>query len=67
MTIMIQFSRGCTHFISILQRELDKVGQGAESLQCNIQKFQYLHNSRWVASKVGALSARERLEMSQCI
>jgi hypothetical protein len=38
-------------------KRLPQLKQIAESLQTSILKFQYLHNVRWVASKVGALSA----------
>jgi hypothetical protein len=36
---------------------LQQLKQVAESLQTSTLKFQYLHNVRWVASKVSALSA----------
>jgi hypothetical protein len=36
---------------------LRKLKQVAESLQTSILKFQYLHNVRWAASEVRALSA----------
>jgi hypothetical protein len=36
--------------------------QVAVSLQTSIPKFQYLHNVRWVASKVGAFSAVKDLK-----
>jgi hypothetical protein len=39
---------------------MQQLKQVAEILQSNIQKFWYLHNVRWVASKVGAHCSFER-------
>jgi hypothetical protein len=36
---------------------MGQLKQVVESLQFSIKKCEYLHNARWVASKVGALSA----------
>jgi hypothetical protein len=44
-------------FYQYSPKRLQQLKQVAESLQTSILKFQYLHNVRWVASIVGALSA----------
>jgi hypothetical protein len=44
-------------FYQYSPKRLQQLKHVAESLQTSILKFQYLHNVRWVASKVGALSA----------
>ncbi|XP_073537153.1 zinc finger protein 862-like [Phyllobates terribilis] len=44
-------------FYQYSPKRMRQLKQVAENLQLTILKFQYLHNVRWVASKVGALSA----------